>query len=613
MTKVASSVSETKYTQFDEMGRLRSHEQYTDGRTFSTAYTYNLSGALIEETYPSTRKVKNTLNADGELSMVQSQKNSNYGYYAYAMGLSYTAAGGLEKMRLGNGHWENYEYNNRLQVTKIGLGTLDDTQDLLKLEYAYGMWESGTLNTAKNNGSLAQQIITVPNSPGASDAFTATQKYTYDSLNRLESATETVPGSQTWKQTFSYDRYGNRRFDANNTTTIPTGCSAAVCNPDISTSTNRLSSTGYSYDAEGNLTQDAAGKRFGYDQENRQKEFFVASNGSSNPDATYYYDGEGKRVKKINSTETVIFVYNGGGKLVAEYSTQLAATQQVSYLTADHLGSARVITNEIGQVKKRQDYAAFGDEIVTSQRTARTDYTTNDELREGYTGYEKDDESGLDYAQARYYNSSHGRFTSIDPLTASATIRDPQSFNRYSYVLNSPYKFTDPLGLLPLSSMGAGSGNAARNGSYGGVAEFDYVQGNASFDNLKTINEAIAEGLDWLASRPSDSSWTMPSSIEATQVDQQSTSTISQSASVSYNPLDFMCMGNIPTTVTVTRGFNGVDQGFPDGSMLNYVSGRSFIFVSVFDQFGQPIIGILTEKVTDMSGKPIIYMKGLEP
>ncbi|MBK8147629.1 MAG: hypothetical protein IPK58_05300 [Acidobacteria bacterium] len=52
-------------------------------------------------------------------------------------------------------------------------------------------------------------------------------------------------------------------------------------------------------------------------------------------------------------------------------------------------------------------------------------------MRQDYTGYQKDNESGLEYAQARYYNTAHGRFTSVDPLTASATIRDPQSFNRY--------------------------------------------------------------------------------------------------------------------------------------------------------------------------------------
>lgn len=67
--------------------------------------------------------------------------------------------------------------------------------------------------------------------------------------------------------------------------------------------------------------------------------------------------------------------------------------------------------------------------------------------RQDYTGYQKDNESGLEFAQARYYNTQHGRFTSVDPLTASATIRNPQTFNRYSYVTNSPYKFVDPLGL----------------------------------------------------------------------------------------------------------------------------------------------------------------------
>lgn len=49
-----------------------------------------------------------------------------------------------------------------------------------------------------------------------------------------------------------------------------------------------------------------------------------------------------------------------------------------------------------------------------------------------------------------------GRFTSVDPLTASATIRNPQTFNRYSYVLNSPYKFTDPLGLISINTNACG-------------------------------------------------------------------------------------------------------------------------------------------------------------
>lgn len=53
--------------------------------------------------------------------------------------------------------------------------------------------------------------------------------------------------------------------------------------------------------------------------------------------------------------------------------------------------------------------------VKLSQCTAPTN------VRQDFTGYDLDEESDLEYAQARYYNSGHGRFTSVDPLTASAT------------------------------------------------------------------------------------------------------------------------------------------------------------------------------------------------
>ncbi|PYT00380.1 MAG: hypothetical protein DMF63_07355 [Acidobacteria bacterium] len=488
ITRVTSSVSETKYTGFDIFGRLLSHSQMTDGTTYTTGYAYNLSGALIEETYPSGRVVKNTLDEDGALSQVQSKKNSTSGYWAYASSFSYDTSGAVKKMQLGNGRWENFNYNDRGQLTQIGLGTSDSTQDLLKLEYRYGVWNGSTLDETKNNGSLAEQKITVP-TVGGSSGFTATQTYTYDDLNRIYSAEEKVSSTTTWKQTFDYDRYGNRRFNTSGTNTTTLGsCTTAICNPTISTSTNRITSSGYSYDANGSVIANAAGERFGYDAENHQREFFVSWNGGDTPDATYDYDGEGRRVKKVSSTETTIFVYDGGGQMIAEYSTALATTQQVSYMTADHLGSPRVVTNENGAVVNREDYSAFGERSSSSQRTSSLGYPGADEVRKGYTGYEKDDESGLDFAQARYYSSVHGRYTSIDPMTASATTKDPQTFNRYSYVLNSPYKFVDPLGLIasnPSRCRGSDcpppDGSAAM-GNYGeryGEAPLEVVETNA--------------------------------------------------------------------------------------------------------------------------------------
>ncbi|MET0753109.1 MAG: RHS repeat-associated core domain-containing protein, partial [Pyrinomonadaceae bacterium] len=477
VTRVVSSVSESRYTNFDNLGRLLASQQITDGQTYNFKYQYNLT-SLVAETYPSGKVVNYEFNTDGELSRVSGQTVNNS--KTYANSFNYNSSGGVESFRLGNGKWETAKYNNRLQITQIGLGNSSADTSLLKINYDYG-------TSAQNNGSIREQRI---NFAGLSSEIK--QSYTYDDLNRLKSATETFNnGTQSWKQTFNYDRYGNRTFDPNNTSTLNQSQSWKATNPTIQTADNRLKKdqdndniNDYDYDKTGNVRLDAENKRFVYDAENRLKEFFKGTNNSETPDATYSYDGNGKRVKKISASEIVVFVYNADGTLAAEYSTTPPEDAKVSYLTADHLGSPRIITDEAGMVVSRHDYLSFGDEITTTLgniagRTAAQHYGAEDEIRKQYTGYERDEESGLDYAQARYYNSQHGRFTSIDPLIASANIKDPQTFNRYSYAMNSPYKFTDPLGLISQNS-GSACGQWCSNsigGGFNGGAEFDSLDG----------------------------------------------------------------------------------------------------------------------------------------
>jgi uncharacterized protein RhaS with RHS repeats len=55
----------------------------------------------------------------------------------------------------------------------------------------------------------------------------------------------------------------------------------------------------------------------------------------------------------------------------------------------------------------------------------------------------------LDYANARYYSNVTGRFTGVDPFAGSATLANPQSFNRYTYVSNTPVTTVDPSGMGP--------------------------------------------------------------------------------------------------------------------------------------------------------------------
>jgi RHS repeat-associated protein len=63
-----------------------------------------------------------------------------------------------------------------------------------------------------------------------------------------------------------------------------------------------------------------------------------------------------------------------------------------------------------------------------------------------FTLKERDNETGLDFFEARYYASTQGRFTSVDPEQAGARNDDPQSWNGYAYARNSPLVYSDPDG-----------------------------------------------------------------------------------------------------------------------------------------------------------------------
>jgi RHS repeat-associated protein len=107
----------------------------------------------------------------------------------------------------------------------------------------------------------------------------------------------------------------------------------------------------------------------------------------------------------------------------------------------------------------RHDYLPFGEELFagTGGRTTTQGYSATDGVRQKFTQKERDNETGLDYFLARYYASTQGRFTTPDPLLASGTIYDPQTWNRYAYTLNNPLRFVDPTGLYVFSEALGGS------------------------------------------------------------------------------------------------------------------------------------------------------------
>lgn len=109
--------------------------------------------------------------------------------------------------------------------------------------------------------------------------------------------------------------------------------------------------------------------------------------------------------------------------------------EKVIFTHFDHLGSTIGESNEQGRLTRRYRYEPFG---------KSTGYNDN-KNEPGYTGHVFDQNLGLNYMLARYYDPEIGRFYSNDPVGYTTT-NPVMSFNRYLYANNNPYKYTDPNG-----------------------------------------------------------------------------------------------------------------------------------------------------------------------
>jgi RHS repeat-associated protein len=437
------------YRGYDGRGLVVRQYQQTDSVNYLAEATYRLNGSLQTETYPSVpgaadrRLLNYNIDNAGRVASL-STSAASYAPAASVSSINYTAPGALSSQTYGNSLVHAVSYNSRLQTSEIRLGTGSNPTSVVSIAYNYG--------TTNNNGNV--QSITY-----AGGGLSYTQSFGYDSSNRLTTSNEN--SGANWSQTNGYDRYGNRWVDLG-------GGNQSLY---FTASNNRI--TGSSYDTAGNLLNDGT-HSYTYDAENK-----IAKVDNVN---AYVYDGEGQRVRKLLG-ENLRFVYGIGGQLIMEFSGStgsltkeyiygaggLLATIEPTavnsngtrYTTADHLSSPRVVTNSSAVVMSRHDYEPFGEELaagVGGRTTGMGFPGMSDGLRQKFTSKERDLESGLDYFKARYYSSSQGRFTSIDPREINfeaATeefqtyLGNPQNWNRYAYVLNSPLVLLDQDGREP--------------------------------------------------------------------------------------------------------------------------------------------------------------------
>jgi RHS repeat-associated protein len=499
------NATQTAIDSYDALGRaLNKKQSFWRGSDWGTPYvvqqTYDLAGAVKTVTYPSGRIVSYNYDQAGRLNNF----TGNLGDGAnrnYVTGMQYDAAGSMKREQFGTTIplYHRRHYNNRGQLFDIRLGTdpnpAYDSDDLNAWAGAAGSWNRGALKLyystldgchvygnggTDNNGNPLRIDHHIPTDDAVSNFVASIDRYNYDSLNRLKSVTEITKGPAgendyhgVFRQTFIYDRWGNRTIDQANTTG---GANSKAYIVD--TSTNRLQPPGgtgtMQYDAAGNLQTDnytsGASQEFVYDGENRLAE--VKNGGVSV--SWYVYNAAGRRVVRTVGSHVTWQIYGCGGELLAEYALGAAPSaaqkeygyrdgeilvvwdgsetgdRQLQWLVQDHLGSTRMVVDRSGSLGgvSRHDFAPFGEELFAGVGIRSEDIGyRGDSVREKFTGYQHDDETDLDFAEARYYSAKQGRFTSPDPLHSSAEPGEPQSWNRYAYVGNRPTLITDPSGL----------------------------------------------------------------------------------------------------------------------------------------------------------------------
>ena len=128
------------------------------------------------------------------------------------------------------------------------------------------------------------------------------------------------------------------------------------------------------------------------------------------------------------------------------------------YYHPDHLGSVSVVSNHRGEPYERVEYLPFG-EIWIEETDPATGY-----IPFRFTSKELDEETGLYYYGARYYEPTTSRWMSpdpagfglINPMDSDGKLRADYSvieaLNWYAYVSNNPVKYVDPTGEIHIVS-----------------------------------------------------------------------------------------------------------------------------------------------------------------
>ena len=376
---------------YDTHNRLTKKTYTIDGTCLSYLYVYNTTGQMASQTFP-----------DG--------MTENYTYDSY---------GNLTTIKInGQRVWELKSYTGTQRVAYLGTAPLT-----LTTSYGVNGLPEGSV-VKKGSSTLHSFGYTfdgaTSNLKSRTGMQSGTESFTYDSFDRLTTGTSYFINGNINSKT----GIGNYTYDTNKKHAVV----------QVQNSSNLIQGaaniTYNAFNKVSTVTQGSNKLTITYGP-NRQRVKTVLVGGSTTTTTLYADNYEQRTAGGVTTSYHYVASPDG---LIAVYVKKNGTTTPY-YVETDHLGSIVNLYDANGTKQFSATYDAWGKQTITKNAIG---------LTRGYTGHEHWNQFGLIDMNGRFYDPLIGRFLSPDPYVQAPD--NPQNFNRYSYCLNNPLKYTDPTG-----------------------------------------------------------------------------------------------------------------------------------------------------------------------
>ncbi len=450
------------YNDADELTEMKEYRGDNQESVNEQRYTYDAAGRKASVTYVNApnnvQALKYEYNENGWLTSVKVREENGeevilrtYRYSSFGKVVEIKDYRSFERDANHAYVSRQYEYDSFGRVHRICYRD-SDALDVTKEQYEYVYDKnSRILMESIQKNYVAENIETIDER----------RMYTYDALGRLTASEKWDCTDDTRvRATYTYDKVGNRisRTENGVTTDYTYNSLNQLINEKTTEASVLKNDKVIEYDLNGNLQNETdkignTRSEYSYDVENRLTTFVQKKNNILVLKQNNTYNGNGQRIEKVENGHVTDYMYQDGTVLFTEDEVgnrtgfnllgldsniiaSWRADDEFYFYNRDVKGSSTSILNQDGEAVVSYQYGDFG------ETQKQGDPSFLNEIC--YTGGIYDENTGLYYLNARYYNPENGRFLSQDTYRGETT--EASSWHLYAYCANNPISQLDPSG-----------------------------------------------------------------------------------------------------------------------------------------------------------------------